>query len=115
MEFTENRPIYLQISDAICEKILSGELKSEDRMMSVREYGALIGVNPNTVMRTYEKLTNEGIIYNKRGIGYFVCPQARDTVLANERKSFLENELPAILKRMQLLGIEPGIFMTENK
>ena len=77
MEFSENRPIYLQISDVICEKILSGELRAEDRLMSVREYGALIGVNPNTMMRTYEKLTNDGMIYNKRGIGYFVCPGDR--------------------------------------
>ena len=50
MEFRDNKPIYLQISDVICEKILSGELKAEDRLMSVREYGALIGVNPNTMM-----------------------------------------------------------------
>ena len=113
MEFSENRPIYLQISDVICEKILSGELRAEDRLMSVPEYGALIGVNPNTMMRTYEKLTNDGIIYNKRGIGYFVCPGARETVLANERKSFMENELPAILKRIQLLEIDPAIFLNK--
>ena len=61
MEFNSNKAIYLQISDIICEKILSGELKADDRIPSVREYGASIGVNPNTVMRTYEKLTNEGI------------------------------------------------------
>ena len=98
----------------ICEKILSGELKAEDRLMSVREYGALIGVNPNTMMRTYEKLTDDGVIYNKRGIGYFVCPDARKTVLANERKSFMENELPAILKRIQLLEIDPEIFVSQK-
>ena len=114
MEFRDNKPIYLQISDVICEKILSGELKAEDRLMSVREYGALIGVNPNTMMRTYEKLTDDGVIYNKRGIGYFVCPDARKTVLANERKSFMENELPAILKRIQLLEIDPEIFLSQK-
>ena len=114
MEFRDNKPIYLQISDVICEKILSGELKAEDRLMSVREYGALIGVNPNTMMRTYEKLTDDGVIYNKRGIGYFVCPDARKTVLANERKSFMENELPAILKRIQLLEIDPAIFVSQK-
>ena len=114
MEFRDNKPIYLQISDVICEKILSGELKAEDRLMSVREYGALIGVNPNTMMRTYEKLTDDGVIYNKRGIGYFVCPDARKTVLANERKSFMENELPAILKRIQLLEIDPEIFVSHK-
>ena len=114
MEFRDNKPIYLQISDVICEKILSGELKAEDRLMSVREYGALIGVNPNTMMRTYEKLTDDGVIYNKRGIGYFVCPDARKTVLENERKSFMENELPAILKRIQLLEIDPEIFVSQK-
>ena len=114
MEFRDNKPIYLQISDVICEKILSGELKAEDRLMSVREYGALIGVNPNTMMRTYEKLTDDGVIFNKRGIGYFVCPDARKTVLANERKSFMENELPAILKRIQLLEIDPEIFVSQK-
>ena len=114
MEFRDNKPIYLQISDVICEKILSGELKAEDRLMSVREYGALIGVNPNTMMRTYEKLTDDGVIYNKRGIGYFVCPDARKTVLANERKSFMENELPGILKRIQLLEIDPEIFVSQK-
>jgi len=107
MEFNSNKSIYLQICDAICEQILSGVLRPDERIPSVREYGADIGVNPNTVMRSYEKLTNEGIIYNKRGIGYFICPEAREIILEVQRKDFLENELPLILKRMKLLGLEP--------
>lgn len=108
MDFSENKPIYLQICDAICERILSGEFKPDERIPSVREYGATIGVNPNTVMRTYEKLTEDGVIFNKRGIGYFVSPDAMNVVLENERKEFIENELPAIIKRMKLLGIDPS-------
>lgn len=107
MEFDSNRSIYLQIYDAICERILSGELEAEARIPSVREYGADIGVNPNTVMRSYEKLTNDGIIFNKRGIGYFISQDAKEIVLASQRKEFLEKELPSILKRMSLLGISP--------
>ena len=107
MEFNSNKSIYLQICDAICEQVLSGALRPNERIPSVREYGADIGVNPNTVMRSYEKLTNEGIIYNKRGIGYFICPEAREIILEVQRKDFLENELPLILKRMKLLGLEP--------
>ena len=107
MEFNSNKSIYLQICDAICEQVLSGALRPDERIPSVREYGADIGVNPNTVMRSYEKLTNEGIIYNKRGIGYFICPEAREIFLEVQRKDFLENELPFILKRMKLLGLEP--------
>ena len=69
MEFNQNKPIYLQIADGISEKILSGELKEGDRILSVRELGSELGVNPNTAMRSYEKLTMDGIIYNQRGIG----------------------------------------------
>lgn len=108
MDFNSTRPIYIQICDDICEKILSGTLTPEDRIASVREYGAMIGVNPNTVMRSYEKLTNDGIIYNKRGIGYFVSPDATEKVLLEQREEFLQNELPEILRRMQLLGIDPA-------
>ena len=105
MEFNSNKSIYLQICDAICEQILSGVLKPDERIPSVREYGAEIGVNPNTIMRSYEKLTADGIIYTKRGIGYFISPDACKTVLAAQRKEFLEEELPQILRRMKLLGI----------
>ena len=106
MEFDSNKPIYLQISDSLCERILSGELKPEDRILSVRELGAEIGVNPNTVARSYEKLTDAGIIYTKRGLGYFVAPGAKEVVLEAERKSFLENEWPKLLKRAELLDID---------
>lgn len=114
MKFSSNKAIYLQISDIIREKILSGALMAEDRIPSVREYGASIGVNPNTVMRTYEKLTNEGIIYNKRGIGYFIGEWAKDIVLANDRKEFLEVELPAFLKKTELLGLDPKELLSKR-
>jgi DNA-binding transcriptional regulator YhcF (GntR family) len=110
MEFNSNKSIYLQICDAICEQILSGTLRPDERIPSVREYGAEIGVNPNTIMRSYEKLTADGIIYNRRGIGYFISPDALETVLEAQRKDFLENELPQILKRMKLLGLDSSLL-----
>ena len=111
MEFNANKSIYLQICDAICEQILSGTLSPDERIPSVREYGADIGVNPNTVMRSYEKLTGEGIIYNRRGIGYFISPEAKEIVLEAQRKEFLENELPEICRKMRLLGISEEKFL----
>ena len=87
---------------------MSGELGPDSRIPSVRDYGAEIGVNPNTVMRSYEKLTNDGIIYNKRGIGYFISPDAKDIVLQRSRKEFLEEEVPRIIKKMKLLGLVPS-------
>ena len=106
MEFDNNKAIFLQICESIYERILKGSLTEEQRIPSVREYGAEIGVNPNTVMRAYEKLTEEGVIYNKRGIGYFICPDARKKVLEKEREYFLNKELPLIRQKMALLGID---------
>lgn len=113
MEFDNNRPIYLQICDTICERILSGELSAESRIPSVREYGAEIEVNPNTVMRSYEKLTMDGLIYNRRGIGYFICPDAREKVLEIQRREFLERSVPEFIHRMKLLGIRPEEILSE--
>ena len=110
MEFNSNKSIYLQICDAICEQILSGTLKPDERIPSVREYGSEIGVNPNTIMRSYEKLTADGIIYNRRSIGYFISPDALETVLEAQRKDFMENELQQILKRMKLLGLDSSLL-----
>ena len=105
MEFNENKSIYLQICDAIYEQILSGRLGPDERILSVREYGAEIGVNPNTVMRSYEKLTSEGIIYNRRGIGYFISADAQEKVLNAQKEQFLCEELPLMIRKMKLLGI----------
>ncbi|MBQ6910749.1 MAG: GntR family transcriptional regulator [Bacteroidales bacterium] len=110
MDFHAEKPIFLQIADAICDRILSGQLKGDERIPSVREYGAEVGVNPNTMMRTYEKLTADEIIYNKRGIGYFVSPEARDKILAAQKAEFITKDVPAILRKMQLLGLDASIF-----
>ena len=110
MNFTADKPIYLQIADRLCDRILSGELKGDDRIPSVREYGAEIGVNPNTMMRSYDKLLSEEILYNKRGLGYFVAPDAREKVLSVQREAFLREELPVIRRRMQLLGLDASVF-----
>ena len=67
-------------------------------------------MNPNTIMRTYEVLTSDGIIYNKRGLGYFISPDAREKVLEIRRKDFLDNVVPKIRRQMQLLGIGPEVF-----
>ena len=110
MNFNTEKPIYLQIVDMISDRILSGELQGGDRIPSVREYGADIGVNPNTMVRAYEKLTADGIIYNKRGIGYFVSDDALETVLEAQRKDFIEKEVPAIRQRLLLLGLDSSVF-----
>lgn len=106
MDFNNNKPIYIQIADNICERVLSGEFTPGARIPSVREWGAGIGVNPNTVARSYEILTEMGVIQNQRGIGFFVTQEACTRILDKERKAFLEQEVPAFISRAKLLGID---------
>jgi DNA-binding transcriptional regulator YhcF (GntR family) len=113
MDFNQNKPIYLQIVDNISERILAGELLPEDRIQSVRDLGSDLGVNPNTVMRSYEKLTADGIIYNKRGIGYYVSTDAREIVLQKMREEFLNAELPQFIKRAKMLEIDLSQLFTK--
>ena len=107
MQFQNNgQPIYLQIADYICEKILLKEWKAEHKVPSVREMAMELEVNPNTVMRTYEFLKQQEIISDKRGIGYFVSPQAFKNALAYRKTEFLEKELPTVFRYMNMLGLE---------
>ena len=105
MDFRKQKPIYLQIADRLMEQVLAGQLKTDDRMPSVRDVAVQMGVNPNTVVRTYDYLQQEEIIFNRRGVGYFVAEGADQRVLALQRREFLEEELPYIRQRMKTLGI----------
>ena len=105
MDFNPHKPIYLQIADTLCNKVISGEWRPNDRVPSVRELGVTLGVNPNTIMRVYEHLQNLNIIFNKRGIGYFVTAHAQNEILKEQKEHFLKVEAPAFLERMKLLGV----------
>jgi DNA-binding transcriptional regulator YhcF (GntR family) len=105
MEFRQNQAIYLQIADHISERILSGTWSGGERIPSIREMSEEIEVNPNTVMRSYGYLQDLGIIYNQRGIGYFVAEDAHRKTLELKKKSFIRRELPRIFRTMDLLKL----------
>ena len=105
MEFKSDKAIYEQIAEYVCEKVLRGEWKAEERMPSVREFAVSLTVNPNTVMRAYEHLERNGIIYSKRGIGFLIGADSRQKAAELMREDFLKS-VPAFVSRMKLLGID---------
>ena len=107
MEFNNHKSIFLQIAESITEKIANGTFQPGEKVPSVRELASEVGVNPNTIMRTYSELQSQNIIENKRGIGYFVHQEARQAVLAKKRKEFFDKVLPALSEEAKLLGITP--------
>ncbi|MBQ5882621.1 MAG: GntR family transcriptional regulator [Bacteroidales bacterium] len=106
MDFNQHKPIYLQIVEQIEDKILSGVLKADERIDSVREMATALGVNPNTVMRSYEFLERGEVIYNKRGVGFFISTEAREKIKFSRKKNFLENEIPTLFAKMDLLEVD---------
>ncbi len=104
MRFKENQAIYKQIADFICEYILMQIWKPGDRIPSVREIAVKMEVNPNTAMRAFTYLQDLEIIYNQRGIGYFVSEPGYEKALEFKKEIFISEELPELFKSMHLLG-----------
>jgi GntR family transcriptional regulator len=105
MEFRDNKAIYLQIAEYVCEHILLGKWKVDDKVPSVRELAVTLEVNPNTVMRTYDLLQNINIITNKRGVGFFVATEALANVKSYRKTQFMDDELPVVFRNVYLLNI----------
>lgn len=105
MEFSQPKGIYQQIADQIRDRILAGELHNGERIPSIRELAVSVGVNPNTVTKSYQTLTDRQIIENQRGLGYFVAGDARERILEELRAEFMRDELPRVFRTMRLLGI----------
>ena len=108
MNFKDNKAIYLQIADRIGDQILSGTLTAEGKVPSVRELAAEIEVNANTVARTYEYLQQCGVIFTKRGLGYFVCPDAREKIITMRREQLMQGEMDYFFGQLKAVGITPA-------
>lgn len=111
MNFNDNKPIYLQIADSLMDSIVRGELPDESRLPSVRDYAIEAGVNPNTVMRTFVWLQQQELIYLKRGIGYFVAPNACARILQMRKEYFFDHEANYFFDRLSSFGISPEQLM----
>lgn len=98
--------IYRQIAEFGIEQVLSGEWTDGERIPSVRQLAAEVGVNPNTVMHAYDYLKSLEIIETQRGKGFFVAEAGRNAAIQLRRKSFLEEELPRLKKNLELLQID---------
>ncbi|CDT15121.1 MULTISPECIES: GntR family transcriptional regulator [Sphingobacterium] len=105
MDFNANKAIYLQIAAYVCDHILLGTWKVEDKLPSVRELAVQLEVNPNTVMRTYDLLQQKEIVVNKRGVGFFVTGTSVENVKAYRKAVFLEEDLNPFFRNIYLLEI----------
>jgi DNA-binding transcriptional regulator YhcF (GntR family) len=105
MEFSQPKGIFQQIADQMRDRILDGEWSEGERIPSIRDLAVSVGVNPNTVTKSYQALLDRQIIENQRGLGYFVAAEARKRIVDELKTEFVSNELPRVFRTMRLLGM----------
>ena len=105
MDFKNQKPIYLQIAESICDSILAGKYRENEKLPSVREFAAEVEVNVNTVSRSFEWLQNQDVVVTRRGLGNYVSKGAREAVLNLRKKEFFEEQVPEFFRTMKALDI----------
>lgn len=105
MNFKPNYPIYLQVADFICEKVLKNEWRNGDKLPALKDLAVTTSVNPNTVIKALGYLVDNNILSTQRGVGYFMTDNARAITLDLKRKQFVEEVLPDVFSSMDLLGL----------
>ncbi|MPR31804.1 GntR family transcriptional regulator [Salmonirosea aquatica] len=105
MEFRDKQAIYIQIAEYVCDGILNGKWVPGERIPSVRDLALTLEVNPHTILRSYEYLQNEGIIFSKRGLGYSASTRAKELIISYRKERFLEKELPRFFASIHQLNI----------
>ena len=103
--WNDSQPIYWQLKERTVAMILDGTLAEGEPLPSVRTVAAELQLNPITVSKSYQALVEEGLAEKRRGLGMFVCEGARRKLVATERAKFLNDEWPAMLDRIEQLGL----------
>ncbi len=107
MEFNDNKPIYRQIVDYAFNRIIEGEWPPGEKIPSVRELAADLGVNTRTVLKAMEDLQDTNVIEPRRGMGFMLAADTSSKVTEARRREFFEVTLPAMAEEMRRLGITP--------
>ena len=92
MEYKNDQAIYLQIANHFFENILQRKWQKGEKIPSIREMAVEFEVNPNTALRTFNFLQEKGIIFNKRGLGYFLADDGLERTLELKKEQFINHE-----------------------
>jgi DNA-binding transcriptional regulator YhcF (GntR family) len=106
VNFSPSYPIYRQVADFICEKVLAAVWRDGERLPAVKDLAVLTSVNPNTVIKALTWLQGNDVLTTRRGVGHFLTEGAASKTLALKRREFIEEDLPDVFASMQLLGLD---------
>ena len=105
IQWSDDAPIYRQLKERVIANMHDGLIKPGQALPSVRQVAADYQLNPITVSRAYQELVDEQLVEKRRGVGMYMTADAADLLLARERERFLNEQWPAVLERIQRLGL----------
>ncbi|WP_439106418.1 GntR family transcriptional regulator [Congregibacter sp.] len=105
MEWTEGQPIYRQLRDLVIQRVMDGSFPEGEAIPSVRQVATDYRINHLTVGKAYQELVEMGLLEKRRGLGMFVASGARHSLTDDEQQKFLDDELPAFVARVRVLGL----------
>jgi len=105
LEFNNEKSIYLQIAESIEDDILSGAIEEESQIPSTNQMASILRINPATAGKGINILTDEGIVYKKRGIGMFVAEGANEVIRVKRRNNFFNKFIVTLLDEANSIGL----------
>lgn len=105
MEWTDGQPIYRQLRDLVIQRVMDGSFPEGEAIPSVRQVATDYRINHLTVGKAYQELVEMGLLEKRRGLGMFVASGARNSLTNDEQQRFLDEELPAFVTRVRMLGM----------
>lgn len=105
LEFSSEKPIYLQIAESIESDIINGVIEEEQQVLSTNEMAAMYRINPATAAKGINELVNQDILYKRRGIGMFVSNGAVEKIKKKKTEAFSNKFIKPLLEEAAGLGI----------
>ena len=113
--WNDSQPIYWQLKERTVAMILDGTLGEGEALPSVRTVASEFQLNPITVSKSYQALVDDDLVEKRRGLGMFIRTGARQKLMESERQKFLTDEWPAMVIRIQQLGLDSNKLLQSAK
>ena len=113
--WNDSQPIYWQLKERTIAMILDGTLAEGEALPSVRTVASDFQLNPITVSKSYQALVDDDLVEKRRGLGMFIRTGARKKLMESERQKFLNEEWPAMVLRIQQLGLDTNKLLQPAK
>lgn len=105
IDFSTDKPIYMQLAEGIEDAILSGAYGEETQIPSTTEISVGYKINPATALKGINMLVENGIVYKKRGLGMFVSTGAKEKILDKRKENFFESYITSLVAEAKKLSI----------